>query len=196
MTMQHQKQDRKTGNQNFLKETRKILTMSSVDNRIFRVRCASHTQISSNVAGIINTTFSLNPNTFSHWTELSSLYDEFRVVGCEIQLCARQIFSVTALSALVAICFDNDDSSVLTNWTAALEYPTMKVVPAMWANDKVYKFTWARPSAGKETTIMWQDCAVPAGSVGGLKFYADTLTASTSYFDVIYSLACEFRGLR
>jgi len=138
----------------------------------------------------------MNPSGASDWASVSALYDEFRVVGCRLQLVSRTQNTVTLASNAVFIVFDNDDSAVLTSYAEASEYQTAHMIPALFNNAHTYNFKFARPSTGLETSLPWVDIAVPAGSTGAVKLYGDTLTSSTNYFTYLIEWAVEFRGVR
>lgn len=177
---------------------------STTDNRVEKVRLIAYTAISSTVGGVVNTSIALNPNTTSEWGSYTNIYDEFRVVGVRINIASNQQFSVTAISKLGAVVFDNDDATILASLTAALEYDTANMFAYVFPNSapgrenksNLLQFSWARPTGGKHTAIPWIDVGTPGSSPGGVKFYCSNLTASLSYLDVVLEFFVEFRGRR
>jgi len=177
----------------------------SVDNtKIFRQRLIQSSTIQSTVTGVVNTVLSLNPNGTSDWSTLATLYDEFRVVGVRLNLLSYQQFSVTSLNGIVGVAFDNDDSVTITSLNAVLEYDTAQIIPAVFSHqasgienkDSMLRLSWSRPTSGGNTAINWVDVASPGSSLGSIKFYTSTITASTTYFQYVLEYFVEFRGRR
>jgi len=180
----------------FPKETRAILSTVQADNRIYKRRLPLVGTITSDSIGRIKDTISFDPSTCPDWSSCSGLYDEFRVVGARLRLVPRTQNTVTLASNPLFVCFDNDDSSVITSYAQAAEYQNTHFIPVLWNNYHTATFNFARPSSGGETTLLWQDVVTPSGSMGAIKLYADTLTASTNYFAYMIEYAVEFRGIR
>jgi len=180
----------------FLSETSQILRHVQVDNRIYKRRLVFLGQLTSNVVGTINNALGMDPSGASDWGSCSALYDEFRVVGCKISIVSRTQNTVTLQGGIVFIIYDNDNSTAVASSAEAAEYQTVEVFPALWNNAHVYRFKYSRPSAGSETTLPWQDIGAPTLSAGAIKFFANSLSASTPYFDYMLEWAVEFRGIR
>lgn len=180
----------------FGRETSTILSTTTADNRIYKRRLALVGTITSDAVNRINTVITMNPSTSNDWASVSALYDEFRVVGCRLQLVSRTQNTVTLASNAVFVLFDNDDTGVLTSYDEAANYQNSSIIPALFNNAHTYKFKYARPSAGMETSLPWSDIATPATSLGAIKMYADTLSATTNYFSYMIEWAVEFRGVR
>jgi len=177
---------------------------ATADNAVHRVRLIAYTAVSSTVGGVVNTALSMNPNTTSEWGSYTNIYDEFRVVGVRLSLSSTQQYSVTAINKMGAVVYDNDDASILTSLTSALEYDTSRPFPAVFQHgtsgnenkSNLLQFAWSRPTGGKNTAITWQDVGTPGSSPGGVKFYFSNLTASLAYFDALIEYFIEFRGRR
>ena len=174
-----------------------------VDSRIYKERLTNNTvSVSNSVSGNINTVVSMNPSGSAEWGTLAALYDEFRVMGIRIRLVSKQQFSVTAINDGAVICYDNNDSTVLTGTDVGLQYNTSHLFPAIWAHTAtgsdnragVLEFTFMRPSQGANTPIDWVPTSTPAGSLGSVKFFASALTVSTAYWVVFMDYFVEFRG--
>jgi hypothetical protein len=184
------------GSKNFSKETNNILSTTQVDNKIYKRRLVLVGTITSTPAGSINTVFSMNPSAATDWTSVATLYDEFRVVGCRLRLVSRTQNTVTLGSNAVLIAFDNDDSTAYSNYAEASEYQNVHMIPSLFNNGVTYDFKFSRPSSGKETSLSWADIGTPSGSLGAVKMWADSITASTNYFTYMFEWAIEFRGQR
>lgn len=170
----------------------------NVVNHISKVRLVTNGIVASNGVGVITQTFNFSAiSSASEWTQYSALYDEFRMLAIKLTLIPYQQGSVTALNGLVALVYDDDDTVVLTSMNSALEYDTMKLIPAVWTSKgQVDQHTWVRPSSGENTAVTWVDVATPANSFGSLKFYSTGLTATTTYFTYAIEYYCQFRGKR
>lgn len=193
MSRKHTQTNKQVG---FARETANILRTVQVDNRIQRRRATLVGTITSDGIGRIKDVIPLNPSTSSDWGSLAALYDEFRVVGCRLQIVSRTQNTVTLASNAVFIMFDNDSNAVLTSYAEASEYQNSHMIPALFNNAHTYMFNFARPSAGKETTVAWCDVATPTQCLGAVKLYGDTLALSTNYFTYQMEWAIEFRGFR
>jgi len=99
-------------------------------------------------------------------------------------------------SNAIFIAFDNDENGALTSYAEAAEYQTAHMIPALFNNAFTYSFNFARPASGTQTSLAWVDIATPALSVGSIKMYGDTLSATTNYFTYMMEWAVEFRGVR
>jgi hypothetical protein len=184
----------------FSKDPRTYGSHTHADNRIIRTTIHGASTLSTTGAGILNSVISLDPSTVTgtDWADFSSTYDEFRVVGCEVNLVSLFQNSITAASNLLVIAFDNDSSTAASSYTGALQYATSNVTSAIFQHSggTIKNYTWWRPTAGAETTIPWVDVATPSGSVGAILFYAESLNLSAAYLAVSVRLFLEFRGRR
>ena len=176
---------------------------SVADNRIYKERLTNNTvSVSNAVTGNINTVISMNPSGSAEWATLAALYDEFRVMGIRIRLISKQQFSVTAINDGAVICYDNNDSTVLTGTDQGLQYNTSHLFPAVWAHAPngtdnkagILEFLSMRPTAAANTPIDWIATSTPAGSLGSVKTFAPSLTAATAYWVVFIDYFVEFRG--
>jgi len=189
--------------QNNIVRIERRFTASSDDRIITPMRLVVTGTVTSNAGSIINAVINMNPSGSSEWTSLSTLWDEFRVLGVRVRLVPRQQFSVTAINTLMTVVFDNDDSVALTSGNAAAEYDTAHFTGTVFTQtivgenkDNTQTFSWARPNSGKNTAILWIDVANPTASNGSVKFFSTGASVSTSYFDYVFEWFTEFRGRR
>ncbi len=164
------------------------------DKTLVRLTCHGASTITSSAGGVINTYFSMDPSTQSDWSDFSSTFDEFRVIGCSIIMAPVQ-FGVAVSGGLMAVAFDNDSAGNPGSFSAVQQYANSKYYSVVNSTQPV-KFTWWRPQKGGETAITWDDVANPSTSLGSLVFYASGLSASTIYVSVATELYIEFRGRR
>ncbi len=169
---------------------------TSSDQTLLRTTVHGSDTVSSSAGGIIQYNISLDPSTAggSDWSDFSSTYDEFRVMGVRVTVFNRQ-FGVAVNGGAVAIAFDNDSGGNPASFTAVQQYSTCRYFPAVWTG-KPISFTWWRPTKGLETAITWDDVANPSTSLGSIPIYASGLSASTSYFQYVVEFFVEFRGRR
>jgi hypothetical protein len=194
--MQHRSKTQKRAQTGFVRETNSILATVQADNRIFKRRVVAVGTVTTNVAGQITTFFAMDPSAAGDWASLAILYDEFRVVGCRLRMVSRTQNTVTLNSNMVMIVFDNYNTTALASYTDASEFQNVHVIPALFNNAWTYDFRFSRPSAGKETSLPWNDISVSSASPGAVKMYADGLSISTNYFSYVFEWAVEFRGVR
>lgn len=170
------------------------------DNYVHKVRLclqSAATKISSNGATVVDARLSMDPSSSGDWASYASIYDEFRVVGVGYQFVSTQQYSVTTINQPIAVVFDNDDSTALTSYNAAMEYPSCRLTSAVFqstAECTHVAYTWMRPTSG--TPIPWVDVGAPSGSLGSIKFYGDSLSVGTQYFSGVQVWFVEFRGRR
>jgi hypothetical protein len=189
-----QKRNHNNNKTSFVSETNSILNSPQVDNRIYRRRLVAATSIITDVVGTHQGVITMDPSSATDWSSCSSLYDEFRVVGIKITLASTQTNTITKLTNLGVMVYDNDDVTALTTYGAALDYQDHFYFPYLPIG--LLSKSWSRPSSGKSTAVEWSDIGAPSTSKGSVKFFADNLTASQNYFTVVIEWAVEFRGIR
>jgi hypothetical protein len=190
----HQKQKR--SNNSIARISHNILSSVNQDNRIYRRRLTVWQGVSSNAISVIASQFSMDPSGTTDWASCSALYDEFRVLGIKISLFPKTQFSVTNLQNALAIVYDNDGGGALASYNEAADFQTLQLSTTVWTTPKPVVYEFVRPTAGNGTIIPWIDIAAPTNSVGTIKLYADALTASIAYFNVLIEYSVEFRGIR
>lgn len=185
---------------------------SRVDNSIVRsalVNTPSRTMVITRVmsetgsvastgAGVINSLFSFAPTSFTDWSSLTALYDEFRVVGAEIEFFCAQSFQLPSALAggILIVVYDNDDAtSALTSSSQALDYSTKVTHNLVWSGERSIKlkatcFSIADASSGTP----WSTTATPAAYPHSFKTYCASLTASTTYLFYAMRLVVQLRG--
>jgi hypothetical protein len=154
--------------------------------------------LGSTAGGVIANIFSFRPDNFSDWASLSALYDEWRLVGCQLDVYCVQANTTPATIAqgTVVLVYDNDDdSTALTGYANALDYSGFRQHALVWNTGmpftlKALPFSVANPSSGRE----WATTATPHANPCSFKFYANNLTANTTYFATTERIVIEFRG--
>jgi hypothetical protein len=196
MPRKHKKHGEAKQASSTIAKTISYLKTSTADNRIYTRRIPYAITITSNALGIINNVLNLNPLSAPDWASMSNLYDEFRVIGIALTLVPRTTFSVTQPQNMVIVALDNDSSTVQTSYEQTAEYNNRHIFPSVWTSERALKFTFARPTAGSENTILWYDVATPASSPGAVVLYSEALGTTVTYFKGMLEYIIEFRGTR
>jgi len=172
-----------------------LSSRSGLNDKVVRVLSGSGT-VSSSGGGIINNLFSLNPSGFSDWSTIAALYDEWRMVGVQIQLYSAIPLNSAALPAPLIMVFDNDDNStVLTSVNQDLDYTPKIQFNSIWTSGKPVRLRANKLSTGDPSTgTLWVTTATPSASPCSIKFYGGSLTATTLYLTATFSLVLEFRS--
>jgi hypothetical protein len=168
----------------------------AADNRITRFTCHNESSLTSSAGGTILAAISMDPSASADFAEFAAVYDEFRVLGAQLNLVAYQPNSTTINGGIVAIAYDNDSSAAPTAFTNVRQYGTSSVFSAILKHDqgKPYTVTYWRPTTG--VAPLWIDCAVPAGSLGSIQIAVSGLTINTQYWLYAIDYFIEFRGRR
>jgi len=154
------------------------------------------TQLGTTAIGTLNGTIPMDPSSSVGWAEISTYYDEFRVVGAKLQIYCLAPNSVTRVCDLVIATFDNDDSGALTSTGQAYARADKLIFPSVFLNSKSgIEFSAVRPATRSSPTA-WVTVNTPSGSTGAFKFYSETLDVSTMILRVYIEYYIEARGRR
>jgi len=138
-----------------------------------------------------------NPSNASGWTNLATVYDEFRVVAAEIQYHpvdrydAPLSVTTTVNYPPILAAIDRDSSATPATTTAIQEYESCRMFGAQdpfmlsWKADGIDEMdfnTTATPSSSKPRGFIWI-CANNAG------------VASTTFGYLFITFVVEFRGV-
>jgi len=199
--MSRQMRSKRNKPQQQLGRIERVFAPQIQDQRVDKVRLVNQGTLTSTAGQNIFDVIPMNPTAANEFATYAALYDEFRVVGIRVSLVSAQQYSLTAINILGAVCFDNDDGASHSSVLQCLEYPTAHVLPSVFQHVNTREngsltqdFAWLRPTSG--APIKWCDCAVPAESIGGVKFAFVGVTASTVYFYLNWEYFIEFRGRR
>ncbi len=166
------------------------------DNSVHRFTIHAETALTSNGSGNILTAVGMDPSAGGDWSDFSSAFDEFRVVGCKFHLICAQPNAAAINNGVLAIAFDNDSSASPTTLTQVRQYATSEVLSILAVHDQMkphVKYYW-RPTTG--VPQLWIDVANPSGSLGAILIACTGLTASTTYAYYAIDWFVEFRGRR
>jgi len=169
--------------------------------------------INSDVGGNTANATAVNPSSLTEFTELADVFDEFRVVGGELEFTLPLLFNGAAsLQPYISIGYDPSDVTTPTsnllmaqlqnNARYAANYTSVTSVVPIIVNNKMHKFPWKTPKGVFEANTangaigdMWQ--AVDAAtkfSYGSIKQFAVGSQASvtTAVSGILY-YHTEFR---
>lgn len=167
-------------------------------NNIVRATVNGAQSYTSTAGGVLSIAVPLDPSalTTTDWGDFSGTYDEFRVIGVQIDLICR-LPNVTSANNIAVMAFDNDSTPTPT-FALVNSYGNSRIFSSIIVHEEGKPLTqrWWRPTAGARTEILWRDVATPSTSTGSIMFYADGLQATTAYWDVAYKFFVEFRGRR
>lgn len=130
------------------------------------------------------------------WSNLVTLYDQYRVCAISIKFIPQRPNDTSLIVTYHPLYMvpDFDDTNALNSAAQAIQYERMKVknLNSPW---KVY-FRIPKVAAGSGVKVQpgYFDIASSV-STGAIKFWADSLTASTTYgtFIATYYVACKNR---
>jgi hypothetical protein len=153
--------------------------------------------LSSSVGGIINTVVSSSPNTFANWSSYSAIYDEFRVLGMQLEY-----FPSNRYSKVTTICMpgigvvDRSDSTTLSSASILYESTRQLSLEDPWTDRSEYRGS-SVPALkihmdGAEEG-QWLSTTSTAASLF-IKLYFSGLTASSQYGVYYVRALVQFRG--
>lgn len=156
--------------------------------------CNEHSQIATSAGGVINTINTLAPSSFSDWSSLAALYDEWRLLGVKIRIQSLLTYSTGVAHGDVICVFDNDDNSTaLTSYGNGLDYTNRCIHTTNKPTATTFeatKYSIGDPSTGSS----WATTGAPTSNPCSLKLYADSISASTTYLSLSISIVVQFRG--
>jgi len=154
------------------------------------------TILATTAIGTLNGTIPMDPSSAVGWNEVSTYYDEFRVVGARLQLYCLAPNSITRVADLITVVFDNDDTSALTSTGQAYSFADKMIFPSVFLNSRDgMVFSAVRPT-NKTSPIPWVDVQAPASSLGAFKFFSETLDVTTNILRAYFEYYIEVRGRR
>ena len=144
--------------------------------------------LTSTGSGNLLSYVSMNPSGSSEWTSLSTLFDEFRVVGAKLHL--LPMFSGSTTAGMICVCYDNDSLTTPASIDDVMCYKNSK----MAAFYKGIAINIKRPNI--TASAYWTDVASPSNSAGSFPYVIGFCSATTTvgYMSIKYDVG--FRGRR
>jgi hypothetical protein len=149
--------------------------------------------LSTGAGGLLQGTIDVGDiSTFSDYTnEFGTLYDEFRVIGGVLNFYSTMGPGHTNACSIMAVAFDNDNNTGNpASINEVIQYGTSKTFNC--GRDAAFTYEFMRP----KSMNLWYDIASASNSVCGIRYYATTLSASTTYYNIEVEILVEFRGRR
>jgi hypothetical protein len=149
---------------------------------------ATTSTIASSGAGAIDLVISNSPAGCPGWSNFVAIFDEYRVLGFEVQFVPYNQYSKSTqvTSSLVGV-IDRDNAAALTSYNGAvqsssysilsLENPWTKTARLMGTTEEGQFFQTSSP-----TSNVW------------IKLYADSLSLSSTYGRYFVTFRVQFRG--
>lgn len=143
----------------------------------------------SSGSGILATVIGSNPQSYSNWSALSVIYDEYRVLSMSTHFEPYQRYhDATLNTSPIYVVIDRADATALTSYQNALEYASVSL------------FNTADRWSKKVNMIGGEDAAwTPVGtgiSALYIKVYASILTNSTAIGRAATTVLVQFRGTK
>jgi hypothetical protein len=154
--------------------------------------------------------YSFTLDSLPGYTELTALFDQYRIRQVRIQFCplAQQFGSSTTASNYPTIytLIDYDDASAPANISDMLQYDTLMICPSNEPFERVLNphatlaaYSGAFTSYAQAPTTQWFDCNSPSIQYYGLKWGVSSVTVvSGTYqmYSVTATVSLEFRHPR
>jgi len=162
---------------------------------IFRYVLSYESALTSDGAGAIAGTIVMDPSGTAKWSYFAAIFDQFRVVGGQVSFVSVLPVNSSANGSLMRCAFDNDSTTTPTAYNDLSDYSEVYDMPCVWTGGGVKKFHFLRPFVGKtpQEGNIWYNETSPSSSPGGVKLYANGLSASVTYFKYFVDLLVEFQ---
>jgi len=151
--------------------------------------------LGSDGAGKLAGAFTMNPSSADKWSQYASTYDSFRVVGGRLDIASVVPFNSGSNNSICIFAFDNDSTGTPTAYSDVTAYSEMTRMPVCWTTGGIKSVYFQRPVLNgvvQSTSPLWIDEQSPSSSLGALKFYADGLSNSITYWHYVIEYLCEF----
>ncbi len=177
-----------------VKELSKLSTFVSLrpllGNHHYTIRLVVTGALAADGTGTIATSLGLNPSTYSEWTSVSALFDEFRVLSGRFHFTPTNRYNRASTDVVraVDVAFDNDSAPTLTSYNDAAEYANVK----QECQSDPYVYSFHRPNV--TPSAYWTDVATPSGSAGSVVLFSSGNTNSIALGIYMQEIFVEFRG--
>jgi hypothetical protein len=139
--------------------------------------------------GVVATSLGLNPSTYSEWTSVAALFDEFRVLHGTFHFTPTNRYNRASTDVVraVDVVFDNDNAPTLASYNDAAEYANVK----QEGQSDPYKYHFVRPDI--TASAYWVDVSSPASSAGAVALYSAGNTNSIALGIYMMEIFVEMR---
>lgn len=166
-------------------------TGGGLDNRTTRLNVSIAVDCTTNSAGKASGTFTSSPVSTSDWAPIQSVYQEYRVLGFEVEYIPW--FTVPQVGGVLPSvgAFDAVHYSAASTPTSR-DMLLQNAYHKIWHSHKPLKITWK--ARGTEE-MQWVEAGV-GNDNGSIRWYMDGLSASSTYGIFTVTYLVELRGRR
>jgi len=145
------------------------------------------TALVTDAGGLITGVYTNNPTGYANWTNLSAVFDEYRVLGIQLEVEPNMfVGSNNLIFAPIACVNDYDSVTALASYTTAANYSSYEEYPGLRRFDKTALMSAAENAAFINT-------AAPTNTFG-IKLYSAGNTVSTTMGRIRLKAVIQFRG--
>jgi len=145
------------------------------------------TALVTDAGGLITGVYTNNPTGYANWTNLAGVFDEYRVLGIEIEVEPNTfVGSNNFIFAPIAVVNDYDSVTALASYTSAALYSSYQEYPGLTRFRKLALMSGAENASFINT-------AAPTNTFG-IKFYSAGNTVSTTVGRIRLKAVVQFRG--
>jgi hypothetical protein len=143
----------------------------------------------SSAGGVINQILGDYPVSSPDWASFILLYGEYRILSMKVQFVPTvtgAVIGTLAYNTLYLVLDLTSSATALSSYTSAANYPVKKIGSLNSPMQLSHKMVGIEESTFTSTGASLFDYV--------FKFYADTLTATTTYGHVIVTFHTQFRA--
>jgi len=157
--------------------------------------------LTSSAGGVISSVYDQSMTGLQGWTQFSQLYDEFRVLGCQLEYFPANRYSRGAIATFPGFgVIDRDSNGALTSTAQAVGYASCRILSLddPWTDRREFRGSSVpslsyRMDAVNDGLFITTAAPTPA-TKPTIKLYITGLTATTNYGIVIQRVLVQFRG--
>jgi hypothetical protein len=147
--------------------------------------------LSTGVGTVISGNLDNNPSGTDNWSEYSTSWSEYRVLGIRFEFVPSFAVNTAAIatSPMVSSVLHMAAAPAIVSYSQCFSYGDSKIghITKPWVRE------WRMTETPEAAFI---DCSAPTLSSYALTYYADTLTAATIYGQIFRTWLVQFRNPR
>lgn len=165
------------------------LTQTNFDSAI--VTLFDNATVTASVGGSILAAFSNNPSSAANWTEMSTSWDEYRVLGVKYSYDPNNVVNTATLSGFNGYSMIVHGASTSSPGTLAGAASTG--IAHRWNAFRRFTREWRMSEVAESTFV---DTSAPQTTSDTLQLYAVSATASQYYGNILIEYLIQFRTHR
>jgi len=157
--------------------------------------------LNSTAAGLITTVFDQSMTSLADWGNWAGIYDEYRVLGCQLEFFPNNRYSKVAATCTPGFgVVDRDSNGALVSVAQALGYSSVRILSLEdpWTDRKEYRGSSVPSISWRMNSVLdgtFLTTAAPSGATKPtIKLYFSGLSASTGYGFCVQRMLVQFRG--